>query len=71
MVLVEIHQPEQINGLVEEMPRGGPEAVIAPTVAAIEHHAPPVRRGERDALAVTDVEDVNAHGKFLEREAVR
>src|SRR5262249_10817678 len=71
MVLIEIHQAEQIDGLAEEMQRGGPEAVVAPTVPAIEHHAPPVRRGEHNALAVTDVEDVNAHGAFLRRKLVR
>jgi hypothetical protein len=71
VVLVEIHQPEQIDGLAEEMQRRSPEAVVTPTVAAIEHHAPSIRRGEHGTLAVTDVEDISAQGKFLEREAVR
>ena len=71
VVLVEIHQGEQINGLPEEMQRGGPEAIIAPTVAAIQHHAPPVRRGDDGTLAMTDIEDFNLHGKFLWRETVR
>jgi hypothetical protein len=65
MVLVEIHQPEEINGLPEEMQRRRPEAVVAPAVAAIEHHAPSVRSGDRGALAVTDIEDLDTHGAFL------
>ena len=65
MVLVEIHQGEQIDGLPEEMQRRHPEALVAPAVAAIEHHAPPVRRGDQGALAVSDIEELNTHGAFL------
>jgi hypothetical protein len=64
VVLVEIHQREEINGLPKKMQRGSPEAVVAPAVAAIEHHTPPARRGERRAMAVADIENLNLHGDY-------
>ena len=40
---------------------------VTPTVAAIEHHAPPVRGGDHGTLAVTDIEDFNLHGDLRSR----
>src|SRR5258707_15786051 len=47
-----------------------PESVVGPPVAAIEHHAPPIRRGDNGTVAVANIEDLNAHKPALHRTGV-
>ena len=61
VILSEIRQRKDVYILPVVMQRGSPKCLVAPAVAAINHHPPAVWRGDDGALAVTDIEDFNFH----------